>query len=195
MAAVSQYRKPPFSLEPGPGFLRTLGVLAHEVGHQWLAEARYKVGDTVFDDLLGSDDAHWSYLLDSDASLLYGADWRDNRDGTFKAARIHERYSALDLYLMGMLPRNEWRRSRCSETPRSIATPTARATWCRPPTRSITIDQIVARRARVGPTASTPRRSSGSASSSWPRRASSPRPRTSRRSTASGRRSPRTSSR
>lgn len=107
MAAVSQYRKPPYSLEPGPGFLRTLGVLAHEVGHQWLAEARYKVGDTVFDDLRGADETHWSYLLDSDASLHYGADWRDNHDGTFTAARVTERYSALDLYLMGMLPREK----------------------------------------------------------------------------------------
>ena len=47
MAAVSRYRQRPLSLSPGdPGFLKTLGVLAHEMGHQWLAEARYKVGDT-----------------------------------------------------------------------------------------------------------------------------------------------------
>ena len=108
MAAVSRYRQRPLSLSPGdPGFLRTLDVLAHEVGHQWLAEARYKVGDTVFDDLLGADEAHWSYLLDSDASFLYGADWRDNGDGTFTAARVEERYSALDLYLMGLLPKEK----------------------------------------------------------------------------------------
>ena len=47
MAALSRYRQRPLSLSPGdPGFLRTLGVLAHEMGHQWLAEARYKVGDS-----------------------------------------------------------------------------------------------------------------------------------------------------
>ncbi len=107
MAAVSQYRKAPFALEPGPGFLRTLGVVAHEVGHQWLAEARYKVGETVFDDLLGADERHWSYLLDSDASFLYGADWRDAGNGTFAADRVLESYSALDLYLMGLLPREK----------------------------------------------------------------------------------------
>ena len=107
MGAVWQYRDPPFSLEPGPGFLRTLGVLAHELGHQWLAEARYKVGETVFDDLLGADEAHWSYLLDSDASLLYGADWRGDGHGAFTADRVRESYSALDLYLMGLLPREK----------------------------------------------------------------------------------------
>jgi subtilase family serine protease/flagellar hook assembly protein FlgD len=108
MADVSRYRERPFSLEPGdPGFLDTLGTLAHEMGHQWLAEVRYKVGDTVFDDLLGADDVHWSYLLDSDASFLYGADWRDGGDGTFRAAAVKERYSDLDLYLMGLLPKDE----------------------------------------------------------------------------------------
>ena len=77
MAAVSRYRQRPLSVALGdPGFLKTLGVLAHEVGHQWLAEARYKVGDTESRDLLGADEAHWSYLLDSDGSFLYGADWR-----------------------------------------------------------------------------------------------------------------------
>ena len=53
------------------------------------------------------DGAHWSYLLDSDASFFYGADWRDNGDGTFTAARVKERYSALDLYLMGLLPKEK----------------------------------------------------------------------------------------
>ncbi len=108
MAAVSRYRQRPLSLAPGdPGFLRTLNVVAHEMGHQWLAEARYKIGDSVFDDLLGQDEAHWSYLLDSDASFLYGAKWRDNGDGSFTAAQVGERFSALDLYLMGLLPKEK----------------------------------------------------------------------------------------
>ncbi|HEX9187648.1 MAG TPA: CARDB domain-containing protein, partial [Vicinamibacteria bacterium] len=105
MADVGQYRERPFSLEPGdPGFQQTLGVLAHEMGHQWLAEARYRKDGVVFDDLLGADEMHWSYLLDSDGSFLYGADWRDNEDGTFTAAAVRERFSSLDLYLMGLLP-------------------------------------------------------------------------------------------
>jgi subtilase family serine protease len=105
MADVSQYRERPFSLSPGDlGFRETLNVLAHEVGHQWLAQATYKEGYVTRDDLLGKDDVHWSYLLDTDASLYYGADWRDDGNGSFTAARVREQYSALDLYLMGFLP-------------------------------------------------------------------------------------------
>ena len=98
MAAVSRYRQGPYSLEPGdPGLLETIGVLEHEMGHQWLAYARYKADGVQYDDLLGKDESHWSYLLDSDASFLYGADWHDNGDGTFTAAHVKRRYSALDL--------------------------------------------------------------------------------------------------
>jgi subtilase family serine protease/Tol biopolymer transport system component len=104
MAAVSRYRRPPYSLERSDrGFLETLGVLAHEVGHQWLAQAAYAVDGITYDDLLGKDESHWSYLLDSDGSFYYGADWRPLGDGRYVAARAYERYSDLDLYLMGLL--------------------------------------------------------------------------------------------
>ncbi len=104
MASVAQYRAGSFSLTPGElGFLRTLNVLAHEVGHQWLAEARFLDGGAVSDALRGRDGNHWSYLLDSDASLMYGADWHDDGSGTHTAVRVKERYSELDRYLMGLL--------------------------------------------------------------------------------------------
>jgi hypothetical protein len=77
------------------------------VGHQWLAQAAYEVDGVAYDDLLGKDEAHWSYLLDSDGSFFYGADWRDNGDGTFTAARVKEAYSALDLYLLGFRPKEK----------------------------------------------------------------------------------------
>jgi len=105
MAAVSRYRNAPLSLRLGdPGFIATLNIVAHEVAHQWLAEVGYKnaAGD-VSHDLLGLDGVHWSYLLDSDGSVMYGSDWRDNGDGTFTAVRTRDRYSPLDRYLMGLL--------------------------------------------------------------------------------------------
>ena len=30
--------------------------------------------------------AHWSFLLDSEGSVLYGNDWQDNGDGTFTSS-------------------------------------------------------------------------------------------------------------
>ena len=105
MAAVERYRALPQSLEPGThGFLRTLGVLSHEVGHQWLAQPRYRNSSgQLSTDLLGRAGSHWSYLLDSDASVMHGSDWTSNGNGTFTAARTWDGYSPLDLYLMGLL--------------------------------------------------------------------------------------------
>ena len=106
MAAIDRYRAGAFGTRPGEaGFIATLNVLAHEVGHQWLAQARFVDGSgRISDDLLGRDGTHWSYLLDSDASLLYGAKWVPDGPGLFHAARVKEQYSALDRYFMGFLP-------------------------------------------------------------------------------------------
>jgi hypothetical protein len=108
MAALNRYRNPtgipPLSLTPGdPGFRRTLGVIAHEVGHNWLTHVRYRpLGGEPSANLLGRGGSHWSTLLDSDASVMDGVDWVPNTDGTFTAARLFDTYSDLDLYLMGL---------------------------------------------------------------------------------------------
>ncbi len=82
-------------------------LLNHEVGHQFLAFIQFLDGGAPSDALLGRDHAHWSYLLDSEASYMYGSNWSDNGDGTFTATEIKERYSHLDLYLMGMIAPEE----------------------------------------------------------------------------------------
>lgn len=111
MAALARYTTQPLSARPGVplsttpgqrGFRDTLGVLAHEVAHQWLAQPRFRDADgQLSSDLLGRDGAHWSYLLDSDASVMYGADWSP-RGSQWRAERVSEQYSPLDLYLMGL---------------------------------------------------------------------------------------------
>jgi subtilase family serine protease/flagellar hook assembly protein FlgD len=107
MADLDRWRQPGglYSLRPGdPGFQVTLNVLAHEVAHQWLAEARYQdASGRISADLLGKDGSHWSYLLDSDASVMYGSDWSRRDDGRYVASRTSATYSSLDLYLMGLL--------------------------------------------------------------------------------------------
>ncbi|MCD4751005.1 MAG: hypothetical protein K8R59_16660, partial [Thermoanaerobaculales bacterium] len=82
---------------------RVTVVLNHELAHRWLARCTFidDAGETSTA-LLGLDAGHWSYLLDSDASFLYGSDWTDNHDGTFSATDILSRFSDLDLYLMGL---------------------------------------------------------------------------------------------
>ncbi len=113
MAALDRYGRNalatrpgvPLSTQPGePGFRDTLNVVAHEVAHQWLAFVRYRDGSgAASTDLLGRDGGHWSYLLDSDASVMYGADWAAQPAGGYRAERVLEGYSALDRYLMGFL--------------------------------------------------------------------------------------------
>lgn len=104
MAALSRYEVDPFN----PDFEFLLGVLSHEILHQWAAKVRFKNPDgSLNEGLLGKDNAHWSYLLDSNASVEYGAKWRDNGDGTFTATAVRKFFSPLDLYLMGLYRADE----------------------------------------------------------------------------------------
>jgi hypothetical protein len=79
-----------------------ISILAHEVGHRWLAFARFRTDQgQLSTDLLGRQTAHWSFLMDSDGSIMEGNDIRDNGDGTFTTGATYQGFSALDLYLMG----------------------------------------------------------------------------------------------
>jgi hypothetical protein len=85
----------------------TLSVLAHEVGHRWLANARFRDGNTVSSELLGRDQVHWSFFLDSDGSHLEGNDIEPQPGGGFRTVGAALRYSALDQYLMGLRDASE----------------------------------------------------------------------------------------
>jgi Glucodextranase, domain B len=91
-----------------PSFEGALNVLSHEIMHRWGAYVTYQKPDnSISSDLLGKDDSHWSYLLDTSSSLMYGSAWLDNGDGTFTATSIRSSYSYLDLYLMGMIDKTQ----------------------------------------------------------------------------------------
>lgn len=104
MAAMSRYDLDPLH----PNFDWVLGVMSHEVLHQWGSRVKFKdAAGNISDALIGKGGAHWSYLLDSDASVEYGAKWRNNGDGTFTSIATRKFYSPLDLYLMGMYSADE----------------------------------------------------------------------------------------
>jgi hypothetical protein len=84
-----------------------LSVLAHEVGHRWLANAVFRDGNTTSGELLGRDQVHWSFFLDTDGSFLEGNDIQPQSEGTFRTVGASQRYSALDQYLMGMRDASE----------------------------------------------------------------------------------------
>jgi hypothetical protein len=79
----------------------TLGLLAHEVGHRFLARALAVHPGAAPDVLLGRQSSHWSFFLDSDASFLEGNEIVEESPGRFRTVETVSRYSRLDLYLMG----------------------------------------------------------------------------------------------
>ena len=85
----------------------TLSLMGQEVGHRWGAYALFKDGDTVSHELLGRDEQHWSFYLDTDASHLEGNDIEDQGGGSFRTVGSTLRYSPLDQYLMGLRPPGE----------------------------------------------------------------------------------------
>jgi len=98
MAALSRYNLNSFDAE----FDLPLSVLAHEVLHRWGVFVQFNDAEgNPSNALLGRDSAHWSFFLDSDASIQYGSQWKNNQDGTFTATGTRRFYSPLDLYLMG----------------------------------------------------------------------------------------------
>lgn len=97
MAALARWEMNPSS----PRYGTTLDVAAHEVMHRWVAHPKFLRDGQPSDDLLGRDQAHWSFFLDSDASLMYGSDWYLGGDGQYEAIDIRHRLSPLDLYLAG----------------------------------------------------------------------------------------------
>ena len=85
----------------------TLGLLAHEVGHRWLARARVDLTGVAGDVLLGRQESHWSFFFDSDASFLEGNDIEQEAENRFRTVATVSGYSRLDLYLMGLAPSSE----------------------------------------------------------------------------------------
>jgi len=94
-----------FPDDPRQRFLgenNTLSVLGQECGHRWLAYLEFRDGAAASQELLGRDQAHWSFFFDSDASNMEGNDIQDLGGGAFRTVAAVSRYSALDQYAMGL---------------------------------------------------------------------------------------------
>lgn len=101
MDRVSKYSDTPAAKIFGES--STLGILAHETGHRWLARLMFRDADrAISDQLLGRQLAHWSYFMDSDGSVMEGNEIEEAGGGVFRTAASTEKYSRLDLYAMGV---------------------------------------------------------------------------------------------
>ena len=82
-----------------------LSLLGQESGHRWLAFVQFiDVNRRPSTELLGRDDAHWSFFFDSDASVMEGNDIEALGGGAFRTVGAVQRYSRLDQYIMGLIP-------------------------------------------------------------------------------------------
>ncbi len=112
MGALSGYPTSPAAPIRGLPHSSMLTILAHEIGHRFLAYTPFKDPETgeLSDALLGRQFAHWSFFLNSSASVLEGNAIRDNGEGTsprFETTAATQTYSLLDQYLMGLLDPSE----------------------------------------------------------------------------------------
>jgi hypothetical protein len=86
----------------------TLSLVAHETGHRWGATLRFRDAEGVSSDAwLGRQLAHWGFFTDSDASVIEGNEIQDEGGASFRTGTPSLRYSAFDLYAMGVLPESE----------------------------------------------------------------------------------------
>jgi len=84
-----------------------LDILAHEIGHRWLSYIKLTRDGNSPGPLLGRDRSHWSFFLDTQGSFLEGNQIVVNNANSFQTGTPFQRYSSLDLYLMGLKPASE----------------------------------------------------------------------------------------
>ena len=104
LGPLSQYPADPNGLVAAraPQHDTPLTILAHETGHLFLAFA--SVGSPAALPMLGFQLAHWSFLFDSEASVLEGERIVDQGAGVspeFMTTDLAQEYAPLDQYLMG----------------------------------------------------------------------------------------------
>lgn len=120
MDALSKYRDDPSVKVLGEA--TTLAVLAHEVAHRWLAFFTFRDHrGEISEELLGRDGAHWSFFMDTDASVMEGNDIQDQGGGSFRTVGAMSGYSALDLYAMGLLSESDVSRFFYVESPVNVS--------------------------------------------------------------------------
>jgi hypothetical protein len=85
----------------------TVETIGQQIGRRWGSYARFSKDEMIHSTaLLGRDWAHWSFFLNSDASVLEGNLWT-RWAGVFVSSGVSRGYSALDLYLMGLYGKDE----------------------------------------------------------------------------------------
>lgn len=112
MGDVSDYPDSPLAPIPALPHSSLLTILAHEIGHRFLAYPTWIDPETGKRSLslLGRQLAHWSFFLHTEASVLEG-NWITDHGAAasprFETVQATDYYGPLDQYLMGLLDPGE----------------------------------------------------------------------------------------
>jgi hypothetical protein len=158
MDALSKYPDDPWATFLGAN--STVSVLGQEIGHRWLSFLQFRDHNGRRSSaLLGRDQAHWSFFMDSDASVMEGNDIEDLGNGSFRTAAAVERYSLLDQYAMGLVDETQvapffYVESPVNVSPRKTASsnPEVGVTFTGT-RRNVSIDDVIAVHGRRSPSA------------------------------------------
>ncbi len=91
----------------GTDSFSTMDVLAHELGHRWLAYVYVDSAGTPTPALLGRALIHWNFFFDTDASLMEGCEWAIPAADSFVTDSVSGAFGPLDQYLMGLRDKSE----------------------------------------------------------------------------------------
>ena len=83
----------------GPGTVSGVEILGQEQEHTVAAFVTLPALDL---DILGRADAHWSFFMHTEGSVMAGNGWVDNGDGSFTTVSAASTFSELDEYLLGL---------------------------------------------------------------------------------------------
>jgi hypothetical protein len=100
-----------YPADPQTRFLgenNTVSLLGQESGHRWLAFLKFRDHNgQISEALLGRDQAHWSFFMNSESSVMEGNKIEDLGGGAFRTAAAVQRYSLLDQYAMGYISESQ----------------------------------------------------------------------------------------
>lgn len=146
MGDLSRYPDDPDTFVIGAGSITTMGLLGHEAGHRWMARLRLLENGEPTTRLLGRQEAHWSFHMHSEGSMVEGNFWTENGDGTFTTTdAANSRYGSLDQYMMGLRPPalvNDFFWIQSNE--RVASDPPAIGATIRGTRNDVTIDDVIA---------------------------------------------------
>jgi hypothetical protein len=163
MDALGKYPDNPHEVFLGTN--STLSILGQEFGHRWLSFFTFRdANGRLSQELLGRDAAHWSFFMDSDASVVEGNDIEEVSPGSFRTVGATARYSKLDQYAMGLLDQSEVPPFFYVQNPANVSPPrTARSApevgvTFQGTRREVTIDAIIAAAGVRNPSAAMSKR-------------------------------------